>query len=206
MPPVLEIHPTHPQPRLLDQAVSVLRDGGIIIYPTDTVYGLGCDVSRQEAIDRIARIKGRDPHKPFSFVCAGLSEVSLYARIPDPAYRIMKRCLPGPYTFVLRGTKQIPRGLRSRQKTVGVRIPDHPVPGELISRLGRPIVSTSANRSGETVIMDPADPENSLVDEVDLVLSCGPLPVVASTVVSFTDDQAELLRAGAGDPSQFERK
>ena len=202
-PAVLHIHPTHPQPRLLDQAASVLMEGGIIIYPTDTVYGLGCDVTRQGAIDRIARIKGRDPHKPFSFICAGLSEISRYARIPDAAHRIMKRCLPGPYTFVLRGTKQIPRGLRSRQKTVGVRIPDHPVPAELVRRLERPIVSTSANRSGEAVIMDPADPENSLVDEVDLVLSCGPLPVVASSVVSFIDDQVEVLRAGAGDLSQF---
>jgi len=203
MAEILKIHPKDPQARHLERAATVLKGGGVVIYPTDTVYGIGCDVTCREAIQRIAQIKGRSDKKPFSFICADLSEISRFARISDPAFRILRRCLPGPYTFVFRGTAEVPRLLRSKQKTVGVRIPDHPVSGALVRLLGRPILSTSANRSGEEVIVDPGDSDNRLIASVDLVLSVGPLPVLPSTVVSLAGEQPEVLRAGAGDISLF---
>jgi len=203
MPEILRIHPGDPQPRHLDRAVERLRAGGVIIYPTDTVYGIGCDVGRADAVERVARIKGRDPDKPFSFVCSDLSGISRYARMSDPAFRLIRRCLPGPYTFVLRGTREVPRLLRTKRKTVGIRVPDHPVPLALVARLGRPILSTSANRGGEEVIVDPEDRDSPVVRSVDLVLSVGPLPVLPSTVVSLVDDVPVVLREGAGDLSLF---
>ncbi len=203
MAKILNVHPLNPELRVLERAVEVLRDGGVIVYPTDTVYGIGCDITRPAAIERISRIKGRDPKKPFSLVSPNLSAVSKYAKVSNYAFRILKRFLPGPYTFVLAGNKEVPKGLRSRQKTVGIRIPDHPVPLGLVRLLGRPIVSTSANKSGEDIITEPAELESRLGRLVDLILSCGPLPVLPSTVVSLIEDRAEVIRRGAGNSSFF---
>ena len=145
MADVLHIDPAHLKGRHVRHAVEVLEGGGVIVYPTDTIYGLGCDITRKAAIERIQRIKGRDAKKPMSFVCADLNDISRYARVSNFAYRILKRLLPGPYTFILPAAKETPRLLRSRQKTVGIRIPDHPVSAALVAALGRPILSTSAN-------------------------------------------------------------
>ena len=204
MADVLHIDPAHLKGRHVRHAVEVLEGGGVIVYPTDTIYGLGCDITCKAAIERIQRIKGRDAKKPMSFVCADLNDISRYARVSNFAYRILKRLLPGPYTFVLPAAKETPRLLRSRQKTVGIRIPDHPVSAALVATLGRPILSTSANHSAHDAITDPLVLEAQLGHEVDVILECGQLPVLPSSVVSLVDDRVEILRVGSGDLSCFQ--
>lgn len=203
MAEILTIDPEHLKGRHLGRAVEVLRSGGVIIYPTDTIYGLGCDITNKEAIERVRRIKGRSHRKPMSFVCADLSNVSRYARVSTFAYRILKRCLPGPYTFVLPATRETPRILQTKQKTVGLRVPDHPVPLALITELGNPIISTSANLSDQEVLTDPRDLQKVLGGQVDLVLECGLLPVMPSSVISLIEDRVEILREGRGDLEYF---
>ncbi len=204
MADVLNIDPEHLKGRHLRRAVEVLVGGGVLIYPTDTIYGLGCDITQKTAVERIRRIKGRDARKPMSFVCADLNDIARYARVSNYAYRILRRLLPGPYTFVLPATKETPRLLRSRQKTVGIRIPDHPVTAALVRELGRPILSTSANRSEQDAITDPWQLEEELGHDVDLILECAQLPVLPSSVVSLVGDEAVVLRRGSGDLSQFQ--
>ena len=150
------------------------------------------------------RIKGRDKKKPMSFVCADMAHVSDYARVSNYAHRILKRCLPGAYTFVLPATRQTPRVLQTRQKTVGLRIPDHPVPRALVQALGQPILSTSANFSAQEVITEPWQLQDELGPHVDLIVESGPLPVEASSVVSLIGDEATVLREGKGDLSFFD--
>ncbi len=204
MADVLSIDPEHLKGRHLRRAVEVLAGGGVIIYPTDTIYGLGCDITHKSGVERIRRIKGRDARKPMSFVCADLNDIARYARVSNYAYRILRRLLPGPYTFVLPATKETPRLLRSRQKTVGIRIPDHPVTAAIVKELGQPILSTSANRSEQDAITDPWQLEEELGHDVDLILECGQLPVLPSSVVSLVGDEAVVLRRGSGDLSQFQ--
>ncbi len=203
MAETLNIDPEHLRGRHIERAVEILRRGGVIIYPTDTIYGLGCDITCKEAVEKIRLIKGRDDKKPMSFVCAELANVSQYARVSNYAYRILKRCLPGPYTFVLPATRETPRMLQSKQKTVGLRVPDHPVPLAVIKELGNPIISTSANRSSEEVLTDPSQLEEVLGSQVDLILECGQLPILPSSVISLVGDKAEILRRGQGDLSYF---
>ena len=162
MATVLNMHPERIKGRHIQQAVDVLRSGGVIIYPTDTIYGIGCDITNKQAIERVQRIKGRDKKKPMSFVCADLTHISDYAKVSNYAHRILKRCLPGAYTFVLPATRETPRVLQSKQKTIGLRIPNHPIPLALVSALGQPILSTSANRSEQEVITEPWMLENEL--------------------------------------------
>ena len=149
------------------------------------------------------RIKGRDRKKPMSFVCADLTHISDYARVSNYAHRILKQCLPGAYTFVLPATRQTPRILQTKQKTVGLRIPDHPVPLALVHALGQPILSTSANYADQEVLTEPWALEEKLGPQVDLILECGPLPIEASSVVSLMGDRAEVLREGKGDLRLF---
>lgn len=203
MAETLNIDPEHLRGRHIERAVEILRRGGVIIYPTDTIYGLGCDITCKEAVEKIRLIKGRDDKKPMSFVCADLANVSQYARVSNYAYRILKRCLPGPYTFVLPTTRETPRMLQSKQKTVGLRVPDHPVPLAVINELGNPIISTSANLSSEEVLTDPSQLEEVLGSQVDLILECGQLPILPSSVISLVGDKAEILRRGQGDLSYF---
>ncbi len=204
MTAMLSIHPENPQGRHIQRAVEVLKSGGVIIYPTDTIYGFGCDITRPQAVNRIIRIKGRDPKKPLSFVCADLTHISRYAMVSNFAYRILKRYLPGAYTFVLPANRETPRTLRSKSRTVGIRIPNHPVPQALVETLGNPIVSTSANRSDEEVLTDPEDLRERFGKEIDLILECGLLPVQPSSVISLLDNEVEILREGAGDLRDFE--
>ena len=206
MAEVLSIDPQHLKGRHIKRAVDVLSDGGVIVYPTDTIYGLGCDITSKKAVEQTRRIKGRDSKKPMSFVCADLANISQYARVSNFAYRILKRCLPGPYTFVLPATKETPRILQTRQKTVGLRVPDHPVPLALVSQLGRPILSTSANYTDQEVITDPGELEQTLGRRVDLILECGQLPVLPSSVISLIGDEVNILRAGKGDLSFFKEE
>ncbi len=203
MATTLSIDPHHLKGRHVARAVEVLRHDGVIVYPTDTIYGLGCDVTSKAAVERIRRIKGRDARKPMSFVCADLVQASRYGQVSNFAHRILKRFLPGPYTFVLAATRETPRVLLSGQKTVGIRIPDHPVPLALVEQLGNPVVSTSANESDEDVVTNPADLEQVFGHRVDLIMECGMLPVLASSVVSLVDDTVAILREGQGDLSWF---
>lgn len=206
MAEILNIDPQHMKGRRIKKAVDLLRDGGVIVYPTDTIYGLGCDITNKEAIERIRRIKGRSNKKPMSFVCADLSNVSDYAHVSNHAYRILKRSLPGPYTFVLPATRETPRILQTKQKTVGLRVPNHPVPLALVAELGHPIISTSANYTDQEVLTDPYELEQALGKQVDLILECGQLPVMPSSVISLLDDKVEILREGQGDLDYFRRE
>ncbi len=200
---MLSVHPQSPQGRHIARAVEMLRDDGVVVYPTDTVYGLGCDITSKRGVERIVRVKGRDPKKPMSFVCADLTHISRYARVSNFAYRILKRFLPGGYTFVLEASREVPKLLLTKQKTVGIRVPDHAVALALVRELDNPILSTSANRTGGEPLNDPKEIQDVLGKEVDAILECGVLPRVPSTVVSLVDDRVEVLRQGAGDASYF---
>lgn len=184
--------------------VDILKEGGVIAYPTDTIYGIGCDILNKKALEKIYLIKGRDKKKPMSFVCSDLGHISRYAKISNYAYRIMKRFLPGPYTFVLEASSQVPRMLMPKRKTVGIRIPDNNIALSIVSSLGNPIISTSANISGEDVISDPARIEEKLGHALDAIIDGGMLSGDASTVIDLTGDAPEIIRKGAGDYSWVE--
>ena len=196
---LLQVNEFDPQPRLIERIVETLSRGGVIAYPTDTTYGIGCSIFSRKGIERIYQIKQREKKKPFSFICADLSEIARYARVSNYAYKVMKRHLPGPYTFVLDATSLVPDLLITRQKTVGIRIPAHKVCLAIVKELGHPIVTTSANRSGEEPIGDPSLVEDELGKQLDLVVDGGVLSADVSSVVSLIGDIPMVLRAGAGD-------
>ena len=196
-----ELHPENPQLRYINKAVSVLKDGGVIIYPTDTVYGIGCDIFNKNALERIFTIK--NDSKLFSFVCSDLKDISRYAKVSDYAYRTMRRLLPGAYTFILPAAKLVPKKLWSKRKTVGIRVPNNPISMKLVKELGNPIISTSTtNRKGD-IIYDPFEIRNIFSTQVDLMLSMGPITGQPSTVVDLSSEEPEILRKGAGDISLF---
>ncbi len=198
-----ELHPETPQLRYINKAVSILKDGGVIIYPTDTVYGIGCDIFNKEALERIFAIKNDGNSKLLSFVCSDLKDIAKYARVSDYAYRTMKHLLPGPYTFILPAAKLVPKKLWSKRKTVGIRIPNNNITMKLVEEMGNPIISTSTtNRKGD-VIFDPFEIKNIFNSQVDLMLSMGPLMGEPSTVVDLSEEAPEVLREGAGDVSMF---
>jgi tRNA threonylcarbamoyl adenosine modification protein (Sua5/YciO/YrdC/YwlC family) len=193
----LEVHPTHPEPRKIRQAVEVLRDDGVIVYPTDTVYGLGCDVSNKRAVERVYQLKRMPEDHLVAFVCADLGDIARYAVVDDRAYRVMRRLLPGPYTFILQATRDAPRTvMQKKRKTVGIRIPNHPVSLALVKELGSPIVSTSAVLEGE-VIQDP-DELMKRFARADLVLDSGWGGLETSTVVDLSGAAVVVVREGAG--------
>jgi tRNA threonylcarbamoyl adenosine modification protein (Sua5/YciO/YrdC/YwlC family) len=198
---ILTINPQNPQKRLISQVVECLRQGGVIAYPTDTTYGIGCNIFNKRGVKQIYQIKQRDSKKPFSFICADLSDASSYAQISNFAFRILKRHLPGPYTFVLTATRVVPDTLTTRQKTVGIRIPDDPIALAIVRELGHPLVTTSANVSGEEPMHDPSLIHDALGRAVDLVVDGGIRLGDPSTVISLVDDQLEVLRQGSGDTS-----
>src|ERR1035438_7139012 len=172
---LLEIHPEHPQPRNINRVVKCLQDGGVIAYPTDTTYGIGCSIFNKKGIERIYRMKQREHKKPFSFICPNLSEVAQYARVSNTAFKILKRYLPGPYTFVLEATREVPDLLMTRQKTVGIRIPDTRICLDIVQLLGHPIVTTSANLSGEDPSADPSFIEEIFGHQLDIIVDGGEL-------------------------------
>lgn len=202
---ILSINPENPHRRYIHQVVETLRQGGVIIYPTDTTYGIGCDIFNRKGVKKIFQIKQRDSRKPFSFICSDLAEISNYAQVSNFAFKIMKRHLPGPYTFVLEATKIVPDSLSTKQKTVGVRIPDNKICHAIVKELGHPLVTTSANVSGEETPQDPAEIDNVMGRMVDLVIDGGISLGEASTVISLVDDQIEVLREGSGDISWIEQ-
>ena len=198
-----ELHPETPQLRYINKAIEVLRKGGVIIYPTDTVYGIGCDIFNKEALERIFSIKNDSVNKLFSFVCSDLKDIARYARVSDYAYRTMKHLLPGPYTFILPAAKLVPKKLWSRRKTVGIRVPNHAVTLTLVKEFGHPIISTSTtNRKGE-VLIDPFEIKNIFNSQVDLMLASGNLSGDPSSVIDLSAEVPEIIREGAGDVSLF---
>ena len=197
---LLRIHPIDPQPRLIRQVVEILRSGGIIIYPTDTIYGIGCDILQADAIERICRLKGIDSHKAnLSFICNDLSHLSEYTKpISTPTFRLLKEHLPGPYTFILPASKLVPKILQSKKSTIGLRIPDNPIAMALVRELDRPILSTSL--PGEQV-EDTTDPDvmyENFGKQVDAVIDGGIGGMIPSTVVDCSTDLPEVIREGAG--------
>lgn len=199
---LLHIHPENPQPRLIQQAVETLRNGGVIIYPTDTIYGLGCDIYNAKAIERISRIKKLDPKKAnFSFVCSDLSNLSEYAKsISTPVFRILKNSLPGPYTFILEASKQVPKLMKSKKDTVGIRVPDHNITQALVSALGHPVMSVSLPMDDDVeYYTDPEQIHDIFEKQVDLIIDGGVGNTVPSTVIDCTGDTPVLLRKGAGE-------
>lgn len=198
-----ELHPDNPQQRYINKAVKILKDGGVIIYPTDTVYGIGCDIFNKDALERIFMIKNDGITKLFSFVCSDLKDIAKYAKVSDFAYKTMKRLLPGPYTFILPAARQVPKKLWTKRKTVGIRIPKHAVTLKLVAEFGNPIISTSTtNRKGD-LILDPAEIKSIFKNQVDLMLSQGGLGGKPSSIVDLSGESPEIVREGAGDISSF---
>ncbi|MBS1779235.1 MAG: threonylcarbamoyl-AMP synthase [Bacteroidetes bacterium] len=199
---LLHIHPEDPQQRNLKTVVDCLKNGGVIIYPTDTIYGLGCDIYNTDAIDRICRIKKIDPKKAqFSFVCSDLSHISEYVKsIDTPIFRLLKTALPGPYTFILPASKLVPKMLKNKKDTVGIRVPDNKVCQELIAQLGHPIMSVSLPMDGEVeYYTDPLVMHEIFEDKVDIVIDSGIGHTTPSTVIDCTSRTPELIREGAGE-------
>ena len=200
---ILEINRSNPQPRLIAQAVEILQHGGVIAYPTDTMYGIGCDISHQKAVKRIYQIKRRPKDKPFSFMCASLTNISSYGHVGNTAYRLMRKNLPGPYTFVLAGTKLVPKIMLTKQKTVGIRVPDNPICLALIEALGNPVLNTSAQIEEEEPVCDSMDVDRLFGKQVDLIIDGGTIIPNPSTLISLLTEQPEILRQGKGDISAF---
>ena len=198
---LLHIHPQDPQPRLIKQVVEALQKGGIIIYPTDTVYGLGCDILQQKAVEKICRIKKIDPRKAqLSFVCSDLSHLSDFAKpLSNPHYRLLKEHLPGPYTFILPASKMVPKILQSKKDTIGLRIPDNKIAMAIVKELGRPLLSASL--PGE-MVEDYTDPEvmyENFRNEVDYVINGGIGGIIPSTIIDCTADEPVIIREGLGE-------
>jgi tRNA threonylcarbamoyl adenosine modification protein (Sua5/YciO/YrdC/YwlC family) len=196
--PIQPIDPLHPQPRHIARAVTILQQGGIVSYPTDTYYALGCDLFQKKAMERLALLKRRDGKKPFAFLCADLGEVAKYGIVSNESYRLMRRLLPGPYTMVLEATRLTPRTSLTRQRQVGVRVPDANVAIALVRALGRPLATTSAALPGEDPLIDAADIQRHLGHGIDLVLDGGVTLNQPSTVLDLTGPSPVVLRRGKG--------
>ncbi|GMU05730.1 MULTISPECIES: L-threonylcarbamoyladenylate synthase [Corallococcus] len=196
--PILEVDVDHPSPRQVARAVEVLEKGGVIAYPTDTYYGLGCDLNSKKAIERLYQLKGRDRKKPLSLLCPDLSDVARYAHVSNFAYRAMKGLTPGAFTFILEATRLVPEVMMTKQKQVGLRVPDAALPRELAKALGRPLITTSATHTDGTVLSDARDIKTALGHGLDLILDGGVTLNEPSTVVSLIGDTLEVLRQGKG--------
>jgi tRNA threonylcarbamoyl adenosine modification protein (Sua5/YciO/YrdC/YwlC family) len=197
---LIRIHPDNPQPRLVNQVVDCLRGGGVIVYPTDTIYGLGCDIRQQKAIERICAIKRIDPQKiQLSFICSDLSDLSTYTKsIDTPLYRMLKSYLPGPYTFILPASKQVPRILQTKKSTIGLRVPDNRICSAFLETLGNPILSTSLPGDMVEEYTDPEIIFDRFGKLVDLVIDGGPGGMIPSTIVDCTSDEWTVTRQGLG--------
>ena len=199
---VIEINSATPEPRKIRKAVEALQSGEIIAYPTDTVYGLGCDLFNKKAVDKLYQIKGMPRSQQLSFVCRDLAEVTTYAVVHDREYRVLKQCLPGPYCFILHATREVPKVVQSPRKHVGVRIPNHPVALALVEALGHPIISSTAARPGEEPHVDPSEIDVDF-SGLAMILDGGPGGPLPTTVIDLTGEEPVIVREGAGDVSDF---
>jgi tRNA threonylcarbamoyl adenosine modification protein (Sua5/YciO/YrdC/YwlC family) len=198
---LLEVHPDNPQPRNIKTIIDCLLSGGIIIYPTDTIYGLGCDIFQHKAIERICRIKNIDPQKAqLSFVCYDLSDLSKYSKsISTPLYRLLKSHLPGPYTFILPASKEVPKILKSKKDTIGLRVPDNTIANTIIKELGHPVLSTSLPGEMVEEYTDPEIMHENFKNLVDIVIDGGIGGMIPSTIIDCTTPLPHLLRQGLGE-------
>ena len=200
------VHPDNPQGRLMQQAVVILNQGGVIVYPTDSGYALGCHLGDKKALERICQIRKIDKNHNFTLVCQDLSQLSEYASVDNSAFRLLKNNTPGAYTFIFKGSKDVPkRLLNPKKKTIGIRVPDNNICQALLAELAEPIMSTSLIMPGETMAeCDPEQIRDLLEHQVDLIIHGGYLGEHPTTVVDFSNDDIEILRVGEGDPSPFQ--
>jgi tRNA threonylcarbamoyl adenosine modification protein (Sua5/YciO/YrdC/YwlC family) len=200
---LLSVNPEHPEPRKIRRAVDALEAGEVIAYPTDTVYGLGCDILNKRAVDRLYQIKGMNPNQQLAFICPDLSNIAKYAIVENQVYRVLRRYLPGPYCFILESTREVPKIIQSKRKTVGIRVPNHEVIRAITRELGRPVISTTAQRPGD----DEPQVDPSEIDDVfrglGLVLDGGTGGLVPTTVIDLTKVPPEIIREGAGPVDDF---
>ncbi len=205
MAKLIEIHPRDPQPRLIKTAVDIIRSGGLIAYPTDSSYAFGCHIGDKKAIDRIHRIRQTDKKHNFTLVCADLSEISVYARVENWAYRLIRSLTPGPYTFVLRATREVPKRLQNpKRRTIGMRVPDHRLVQVLLDELGEPIMSSTLTLPGESIpLTDPLEIEERIGHQIEAIIDAGPVGIEPTTVLDLSGGNIEVLRVGRGDVSQF---
>jgi tRNA threonylcarbamoyl adenosine modification protein (Sua5/YciO/YrdC/YwlC family) len=201
-----QIHPDNPQPRLIRQAVEILRQGGVIVYPTDSCYALGCQIGDKEAMERIRRIRRLDAKKNFTLVCRDLSEIATYAKIANESFRLLKTLTPGPYTFIAPATKQVPRRLQNvKRKTIGIRIPDNAIVSALLEELGEPIMSSTLILPDDDLpLSDPYDVRDTLEHQVDLVIDGGYCGLEPTSVIDLEGEVPQVRRVGKGDVALFQ--
>lgn len=197
---IFEIHEKNPQRRLIDKTVDALRKGGVMIYPTDTVYAYGCDIMQKNSIERIYSIKQIPKNKPLSFIFSDISQLHEYVRnVSDQAFKIMKKVFPGPYTFIFKASKTVPKIAITNQKTIGVRIPDNIIALELVNALGRPILSAGVNLEDGSYVIEPTHINKQIRNEVDIIINCGPKLPEPSTIIDFSEDEPKVIRQGKGE-------
>ncbi|KAB0550258.1 threonylcarbamoyl-AMP synthase [Pseudomonas argentinensis] len=203
-----QIHPESPQARLIKQAVDIIRNGGVVVYPTDSSYAVGCQMGAKNAMERIRRLRQLDDKHNFTLVCRDLSQLSTFAKVDTAAFRLLKNHTPGPYTFILNATREVPRMLlHPKRRTIGLRVPSHAIAAALLEELGEPMMSVSLILPGEDLPMsDPYEMRQALEHQVDLVIDGGFGGLEASTVIGLIDDEPEVIRVGCGDPSPFESR
>lgn len=199
---IIEIDPLHPEPRKIARAVEALEAGEVIAFPTDTVYAIGCDLHNRKAIERLYQIKRMKSDQPLAFVCHDLSDIAKWAIVENAQYRLLRRQLPGPYTFILDATREVPKVLLLKRKQVGIRVPDHPVPLALTGAFGRPIIVSTASWHGQDPFVDPHEIDEEFTG-LGLVLDAGAGGVIPTTVVDLTGNAITVVREGAGDPDLF---
>ncbi len=201
-----QIHPQSPQNRLIKQAVEIIRAGGVVVYPTDSSYAVGCRIGDKNAIERIRRLRQLDDKHNFTLVCRDLSQLSVFAKIDTGAFRLLKNHTPGPYTFILNATREVPRMLlHPKRRTIGLRVPGHPIAEALLEELGEPLMSVSLILPGEDLPMsDPYEMREKLEHQVDLIVDGGHGGLEASTVINLAEGEPQVVRVGCGDPSPFE--
>jgi tRNA threonylcarbamoyl adenosine modification protein (Sua5/YciO/YrdC/YwlC family) len=201
---IITINPKNPQLRLIRRVVEVVEGGGVIGYPTDTIYGVGCDLFNPEAIRKIHQLKKLEKKKPLSFICSDLKDISRYAYVSNSTYKMMKRLLPGAYTFVLKATKLVPKIAMTKQNTVGIRIPDNKICLALVKELGHPIISTSVYKPDEGLYNDPAEIEERFGKQLNLVIDGGVIVAEHSSIIDLANDIPKIIRKGKGDISLFQ--
>ncbi len=202
---IINIHPDNPQPRSVAQVVQIIRTGGLVAYPTDSSYAFGCHIGDKRAIDRIRRIRKTDKKHNFTLVCADLSEISLYARVENWSYRLIKSLTPGPYTMILPATREVPKMLQNpKRRTIGIRVPEHRLVHDMLEALGEPIMSSTLSLPGDDMpLTDPFEIDDRIGHEIEAIIDCGPVGIEPTSVLDLSGGSVEVLRVGRGDVSQF---
>jgi tRNA threonylcarbamoyl adenosine modification protein (Sua5/YciO/YrdC/YwlC family) len=201
----LKINSKNPEPKKIDKVVEVLKAGGIIVYPTDTIYGLGCDIFNKKAVARIYQLKKREKKKPLSIICSDFKEIAKYALISNFAFQIMKEALPGPYTFILKAKNKTPKTVISKNKTVGIRLPANKICSAIVKKLGNPIITTSLNISGQKVLTNPQQLPKELLNKINLLIEAGSLGTEPSSVIDLSGSYPVILRKGVGNITIFSK-